>query len=253
MLSSSITQQAREAAIFNTGATVSMEYSVIRGNTANSGSALTNYYGSVMITGTEVSGNEAIFGGSLSFNSGNYTLRNVTIANNTATAYPGITAINYTTPLVGLLDHVTITGNTTSGGETTVVKITSGSISIKNSIITATNDSDACELSSPEAALTSQGFNIASDATCHLTEITDHPGTNPILRSLGDYGGFSFTAPPANGSIAIDQADPGTDPSYLDQRMFKMVDGDQNGISHADIGASEFLPPVVYLPQVFRP
>jgi predicted outer membrane repeat protein len=239
--------------IFNTGASVSIESSIIRANTANSGSGLTSYYGSVLMTGTEVSANEAISNATLSFNSGSFTLRNVTVANNTALSNPGITTINFSTPLVGSLDHVTLTGNTTSGGPTTILRIGSGSITLKNTIINSASGSVACELVSAESALTSQGYNIASDLTCHLTEITDQPETDPWLKELGDYGGFSFTTPPSRGSSAIEGADPATTPSYLDQRMFKMVDGDQNGISLADIGASEYLPPVAFLPLVLSP
>jgi len=237
----------RGGGVFNGGGhTMTINDGIIRGNTAGSGSGITSW-ADLTLNRTEISNNGG--GGSpMDINAGNITLSYVTVAENLAV---GASALSISDG-VGALDHVTITDNTSSGGYAGLI-VYSGSIRLMNSIINNTDGNAACEIGPAPAALTSFDYNIASDNSCNLILAHDHPGTDAVLRTLGNYGGFSYTAPPSIGSIAIDQANPSFSPTLMDQRGFSMVDGDQNGSVIPDIGASEFLPPVVYLPLSFKP
>jgi hypothetical protein len=241
----------RGGAIFNGGGhSMTIQDSIIRGNNASASGGVESY-GTFTMERSEVSGNTMTGGVALSFMANDFTLKNVTIANNDSGG--GIVLfIDIGVSLVtGTLDHVTITGNNSSGGGATVY-LNSGSVHVLNSIINDTNGNDACEISSVDATLTSFDYNIASDATCNLILGHDHPSTNPNLRPLGNYGGFSFTTPPVYGSAAIDGANPSFTPGDKDQRGLIRIDGDGNGSVIPDIGAVEYYPPVSYLPIVFR-
>jgi hypothetical protein len=242
----------RGGAIFNGGDnTMTIQDSILRGNSATSSGGVESY-GDFTMERSEVSGNTMTGGIAMSFQANNFSLKNVTIANNSSVGASAIFTSNGTTPTIGTLDHVTITGNTSTGGGASVF-IYSGSVRVMNSIINNTDGNAACEISTVDATLTSFNYNIASDATCNLVMGNDHPNTNPNLRSLGNYGGFSYSAPPLYGSAAIDSANPAFAPGDTDQRGINMVDGDVNSIVVPDIGASEFLPPAVYFPLMLRP
>jgi hypothetical protein len=154
--------------------------------------------------------------------------------------------------LTGVLDHVTITGNVSSGGGN-AIRIYSGSVRIMNSIINSNDGNDACEVGLSDAYLTSFDYNIGSDDSCQLNLSHDHTSTDPMLKPLGNYGMLSLSAPPMRGSIAIDNADPSFSPTDTDQRGSRRTDGDKNGTIIPDIGAMEFLPPVIYFPLLIRP
>jgi hypothetical protein len=244
---------SRGGGLFNGGAhTMHVVDSVIRENTATMGGGVVGY-GTISLERTEVSGNTADGEAGLSFDSSSFTLTDVTIANNTSAGGSSAFGTNQGyASLTGALDHVTITGNISSGGGSAIL-ISSGSVRIMNSIINSTDGNDACELGVADAYLTSFDYNIGSDATCHLNLSHDHPDTDPMLKPLGNYGGISLSAPPMRGSITIDNADPSFSPTDTDQRGSTRTDGDLNGIIIPDIGAMEFLPPIIYLPLVLHP
>ena len=60
------------------------------------------------------------------------------------------------------------------------------------------------------AAITSGGWNLASDASCGLTAASDHQSVDPLLGLLGANGGPTLTRLPGVGSPAIDAIPVGT-------------------------------------------
>ena len=80
------------------------------------------------------------------------------------------------------------------------------------------------------------GYNINSDATGFLTNSTSLNDSNPLLGTLGNYGGPTETIPLLAGSPAIDAGDPNSFPP-ADQRGYARPFG-----PGPDIGAFEYTP-----------
>lgn len=93
----------------------------------------------------------------------------------------------------------TFAGNSSDrGGET--IHISGGNRYIEGSILTASG-------SNCNGDIGSNGSNVASDASCNLTQLTDEENSASIFLSpLGDYGGPTETMPPDTGSAALDTA-----------------------------------------------
>jgi hypothetical protein len=151
----------------------------------------------------------------------------------------------------GTMDHVTITGNTSYGFQAALF-IHSGTVSLMNSIIHATDVNNACAYPNSNSFLISLDYNIANDASCNLTQAHDHPSTDPQLNVPDYYGGMLIASPLA-GSIAIDNANPSFLPGDIDQRGALRSDGDLNGSVLPDIGAAEFLTLKSYMPLLKKP
>jgi hypothetical protein len=56
--------------------------------------------------------------------------------------------------------------------------------------------------------VTSDGYNLSSDATCNFNNTGDLRKTDPKLGTLGFYGGPTETIPLLSGSPAIDAGNP---------------------------------------------
>ena len=91
--------------------------------------------------------------------------------------------------------------------------------------------------------MTSHGYNLSSDTTCNFNRPGDMNNTNPMLGTLGNYGGPTQTIPLLSGSPAIDAGNPNgcTDGQghllKTDQRgMLRPDREDQTG---CDMGAFE--------------
>ncbi len=101
----------------------------------------------------------------------------------------------------------------------------------------------------------SLGYNLEGAAgSCPLTVVGDVTGTDPLLGSLGDHGGATFTHPLLPNSPAIDRGSCEGSPS--DQRgMLRPVDlaGIANADDGCDIGAFEVQQLLaIYLPLITR-
>jgi hypothetical protein len=55
---------------------------------------------------------------------------------------------------------------------------------------------------------TSHGYNLSSDGSCAFSNSGDRNNTNPVLGTLGNYGGPTPTIPLLTGSPAIDAGNP---------------------------------------------
>jgi hypothetical protein len=170
-------------------------------------------------------------------NSGTITLTNVTISGNTTAGNGGGLDNGGTATLI----NVTVNGNTS----TTALNIggirNDNVLSVRNSILT-NNTPVNC---GGNIALTSQGNNLDSEATC-LTSLQtgDVTNTDPLLLVLADNGGGVQTHALQLLSPAIDTAPtttvacPGTDA----RGVTRPVDGDVDGTATCDKGAFEFRP-----------
>jgi len=204
--------------------------------------------GTVEISNTTISGNQAgIAGGGLSF-SGTATITNSTISGNTAGLFGpvGPTGIGGGISDFGTLTTInsTISGNnahcsTFKGGGEGGGIYNGGAADIGNSTLNG-NQADVHGGSiyggtfdignsilnggGPEniygATLTSHGYNVCSDdGGGFLNGPGDQINTNPLLGPLQDNGGPTFTHELLTGSPAIDTGDPNfTPPPDYDQR-----------------------------------
>jgi hypothetical protein len=210
--------------------TLTLTNSIVSGNTAScSGTGCTAAAGGLLLpfdtltlTNSTVSGNTAscsgagcgAAGGGLTNRSdATLTLRNSTVSGNTVSCSGA--------------------GCTASGGGLINV---SGTVTLQNTIV-------AKQLAGPDCAgtITSNGFNLDSDNTCHLTQPSDKPNvSNPLLGPLQDNGGPTFTHALLPGSPAIDAVTSGCPPPATDQRgVARPQDGTGDGTAACDIGAYE--------------
>ncbi|RME12250.1 MAG: hypothetical protein D6816_01155, partial [Bacteroidetes bacterium] len=114
------------------------------------------------------------------------------------------------------------------------LEVDGGTVQVVNSIFKKVlSSSGNCEVRNG-GVITSKGYNIEDVNTCFLTGPGDQFNTNPLLGSLGNYGGSTQTIPLLAGSPAIDAAYSAVAPA-TDQRGFS-----RNGLP--DIGAFEYWP-----------
>ena len=155
------------------------------------------------------------------------------------------------------LSNVTITENSNGGaaiGQGAGIYAGNGSVTVRNSIIASQLLGSDCE-----GAITTDGHNIDTDATCDLVSAalggTDQPAVaSPGLLPLGSYGGPTLTHNLADDSPAIDMGNPAgcladltgggvaNVPLRSDQRgnIFVEVAGMGGDPSGCDVGAVEF-------------
>jgi predicted outer membrane repeat protein len=207
---------------FISGSTFSANNATLRcGGIANETATLRVFNST--ISGNTVTGESAQptsgFGGGIC-NSGDLTLRNVTVTSNTAVSGGGIIAQSR-----GTLDF----GNSIVAGN--IAPVGSGP-EIQNTVSTTTSaGGNLIGDSSGDSGNT--GFPIAYQPT----DIRD---TNPMLGALQNNGGTTLTHALLLGSPAIDRGLNALVPIFTDQRGFpRIVDGNGDGTAIVDIGAFE--------------
>ena len=232
--------------IYNFG-TVTITDSTINGNHAGSALQGSGLGGGVYNERTLVIRNSTIHNNSASGkNSGtaggiasggsNGTLEivNSTISNNSANLDGG--GIANSAPLT--LTHSTMSDNTANRNGGGIINY--ATLEIRHTIIKA--GIAGANIFNSGGTVTSLGYNLSSDnGGGFLTGLGDQINTNPMLGSLQDNGGPTFTHLPLPSSPAIDAGDPSfTPPPSLDQRGYVRV---ING--RIDIGSVEaqFVPP----------
>jgi CSLREA domain-containing protein len=191
---------------------------------AGQGGGIMYWGGSATITNTTISANLAdMIGGGLSgFDQGTDSLMftNSTLYGNTATSSPA-------------------GGNIYIWSYSTLI--------FRNSIIAGGYGSSNCYIG-PSAIIIDGGYNIEDGHTCGFSPANGSmPDTDPVLDSLQDNGGPTWTQALLAGSPAIDGANP--DPAYCppaDQRgIARPIDGDGNGEATCDIGSFESRQPTM--------
>ena len=181
---------------FSSGTTTIIE-STISGNSSNSsGGGIANGSGQVTLLRTTVGpGNTAQDGGGI-YSSSGLTLTNSTVSGNSATDDGGgIFSPAGTTNLI----NSTVADNTAADSGGGIYHEAILTVNLTNSIV-ALNDPTDC---GGNGTFNSNGFNLDSDNTCDLTELTDWPGRTANLGPLQDNGGPTETYALLAGSPAI--------------------------------------------------
>ena len=198
--------------IFNGGATIlTIASSTVRDNTAESGGAIFNT-GSLNIISSTVSDNSALLGGGLYSTGTNTTITDSTFSSNTASVDGGGVVNHFLLQIT----RCTFSNNSTGGVAGGILN--TGSLEIGNSILNA-GDSGR-NIDNAGGTVTSLGYNLSNDdGSGFLIGAGDQINTNPLLGSLQDNGGPTFTHALLPGSPAIDTGDPTfTPPPFFDQR-----------------------------------
>lgn len=164
----------------NSNGVVRIRNTTFRENIGFFGGAIISSGKSIVVINSTLSGNRAVksdwfpgesgYGGAI-YNTGNLTLNNVTIFDNSATKGGGI--FNAT-----------------------------GIVTTSNSII-AMNISNDCS-----GSIISSNYNLDSDNSCNLTQTRDIPNSDPKLDKLEDNGGPTWTHALLVDSPAIDAGNP---------------------------------------------
>jgi len=239
-------------------ATLALNNCTVTGNDAEFGGGIVNMNGTLMVSNCTISNNGGIFGGGGISNSAfdgiaTLIITNSTISGNSAGDYGGgianVAAGSVTATASVTVSNGTLSGNSVLGeggaianrapdvGNFATLMITNSTIS--NNSATADgggiNNEDGAELELGGTILkegtsgenifnagtaTSLGYNLSSDdGGGVLTGLGDQINTDPMLGSLENNGGPTFTHALLPGSPAIDAGDPSfTPPPFFDQR-----------------------------------
>jgi hypothetical protein len=210
--------------IYSTGA-LTINNSAVSGNTAQGGCHLSSgcgggfgggiySQGELTVNGSTISGNTALSpcpfgqcfpgggGGIYNSSSGTLSINNSTISGNTS---PGGWA-GRSAPSGGGIDNhgaLTISNSTISGDSAFFGGGIYGSATLQNSIVANSSQGANCS-----GTMTSKGYNLSSDNTCNFNSKGDMNNTDPVLGTLGNYGGQTQTIPLLSGSPAIDAGNP---------------------------------------------
>jgi len=219
------------------------------GGIGNRGDPVANIFGTLRMTNVTVSNNQSELGGGIANgNGGTMIATNVTISGNRAVNQPGgvpppnVTAGGIVNLGTATLTQVTLANNSSAvGGGIVTVGPPLGSGAARTTLrgtILANNSGGNCLLPSPALPITraptSAGNNISSDGSCNLSGPNDRNGTDPLLTSLTENGGFTPTHALRPGSPAIDAVLEGCPPPSTDQRGVSRPQGDR-----CDVGAFE--------------
>ena len=161
------------------------------------------------VSGNVSQGNSGCVGGGGIANAASLVVRNSTVSGNTARAAGGILGCSAAASSTSIVNN-TIASNRDLNGAESVANLDVRADADDTATLRSTIVSDPrgggpnCDADGA-ATLTSQGFNLASDATCNLTATTDHPSTNPMLVPLAASGGPTRTMALPLTSPAVDQ------------------------------------------------
>ena len=191
----------------------------ISGNSSsNYGGGVYNYYSVGTLTGCTISGNSAYAGGGLQESGYSLaTLTDCTISGNSATYGGGVEVDEFTSESILALTACTISGNSASskgGGIYLFEVFADGQVTIGDTIVAGNTAVTGRDISG--AVTTDQGYNLIGDGAGAggFTAVGDQVGDivvqgefinviDPLLASLGDYGGPTQTMALLPGSPAI--------------------------------------------------
>jgi hypothetical protein len=167
---------------------------------------------------------------------GGLTLINATVSGNSASSELGASVAGGLQNQGSLvLNATTISHNTAAEGGG--FQAFGGELTAKNTIIADNGGSDCAIF--PPTDLISEGHNLDSDGSCHLTATGDLSGADPLLGPLADNGGPTQTHALLAGSPAIDAGDAAACPETDQRDVARPIDGDGDGVAVCDIGACE--------------
>jgi hypothetical protein len=210
--------------------TIRITNTLMTGNTAGLGGALAvegaeynNMISDVTVIGSQITNNQAFFGGGIRISS--YTTVRLidSIINDNVSTGSGGAIVNG-----GDLEIINSLLNGNSAG-TNPGSFCGGAF--VNTIVAGNKIGNDCYLN---AVPTSLGHNLNGDNTCQFNQPTDLINTDPLLGPLQNNGGPTETTALLSGSPAIDSADNGLCPA-TDQRGVSRPWG-----SDCDIGAYEY-------------
>jgi hypothetical protein len=137
---------------------------------------------------------------------------------------------------IATLTHVTLSGNSaTSFGGGLYNASTNLAVKLNHSIVANSPNGGNCAGAAPDNA-----YSLSSDFTCQLGSTGSKNNVDPLLTSLGNYGGITQVHRLKSGSPAIDLVGLGCPPPEFDQRGFsRPVNGDGDGVTLCDAGAVE--------------
>ena len=193
------------------------------------------------MTNSTISYNRAGLGGGIDNEGGTLTITNSTISNNEAYDKLFLTTVgggisNYETLI---LTNCTIAENTAEEGGNGIYN--RGPATLMNVIIANNFPGNNC---GGYISLTSLGHNLDNDGTRNLTHQTDLPNTNPLIGPLMDNGGSTLTHAPLLCSPVIDKGDSSNCPPADQRGINRPQDGNAYSIAVCDIGAVEFFTPI---------
>jgi hypothetical protein len=227
------------AGIYSFGGALTISSSTVSGNNANRQAGGIFNGGTLEITDSTISGNRAQYSGGGIQNQGTMVVRNTTLSGNTANYKDtgvGGGIVNWNGTLT--ITHSTFSGNAADGAGGGIRN--GGTVEIGNSILGA--GSQGANISNGgSSTVTSHGYNLSSDDGGGFLKATgDQINTNPVLGSLQNNGGPTFTHALLTGSPAINAGDPNFNPPPVyDQRGF----GHQRVVGgRIDVGSFEFQP-----------
>jgi hypothetical protein len=225
-------------AVLNTGAWVSIQASSFIANQAIAGGMRTTILIPPVISGVGAGG------GIYNQNHGTLLLVNCTLANNSAVgagnAWGGAVVndaataslLNATLDGNSFVIDPTIVGSVQAIGlGSSLLTTNNGTTLLTNSILFATAGQ-----TNVSGQVSDGGHNISSDASGAFTAASSRNSTDPLLGTLGFYGGPTPTIPLQPGSPAVDAADTAAGPA-TDQRGVTRPVG-----AASDIGAFELTP-----------
>ncbi|MDX6535262.1 MAG: hypothetical protein QOF68_3006, partial [Gaiellales bacterium] len=213
---------ADDGAGMSNGGTATVSRSTFTGNDAffAFGGALVNF-GTLTVQNSTLTGNHAEYrGGAIYSGAGSATLSNVTVSSNAASKLRGGGGFP---------------PNTGEGGG---IYIEAGTVTLKNSILAGNTKAVAGTVSQDNCAgspVGSTGGNLDSGATCGFPL----SNANPLLGSLQNNGGLTFTQALGSGSPAIDGGDNSGCPGTDQRGSGRPNDGNGDGSAVCDIGAYE--------------
>ena len=214
--------------MYTTGGSPTVRNVTFRNNYANSGGAMRNENGSALaISGSLFVDNSATLGGAIFNAMSNITLANVTFSGNQATDGGAL----YNSYSNAELDNLTFTGNNASNDGGAIFNEQSAP-TVDNTILWAnTAGGSGPQIIDAESSSTTIAYSVVEGGFAGTEILT----ADPLLGSLGDYGGRMLAIPVASDSSAVDA---GSGCVAVDQRGLSR-EGQGSG---CDIGAFEFQP-----------
>ena len=209
-----------DAVFVGGSATLTVSSCTVSNNSAYfSGGGIGNSAGNLQISNCTLSGNSAGSGGGVytEYDEADVHISNSTLSGNSAASGGGIYTQEQVTVTV---TNSTLSGNSANtGGGIYNNGSSGGTVAILANTILKTGASGE-NIYNFGGQVVSQGYNLSNDSgSGYLNHSGDQINTDPVLGSLQDNGGPTFTHALLPGSPAINAGDPNfTPPPFYDQR-----------------------------------